>query len=222
MLNSSPSFVRASGVGLYWRLGRWQDARRSLTEIELLLQEDEDALNLSLLRLRQAEMAYAEERFEEAKANARKAISAVPASGDQAEPGARLIEALALIRTGHRNEGIPSALQLVREFDENKLAGNAASARLAIAEALAGIGENDLARNLTLDALKFFEQQNVWESAWRAHLVAARVLEGPTNVSAHRNSASRALEQIKSLWPTSDVDSYLQRADIKSLYGSMQ
>jgi tetratricopeptide (TPR) repeat protein len=224
-LLSSPidrAFARLNCAGLYWRLGRWQDAQRSLAEIELLLQKNADPLNLSLLRLRQAEMTYAEGRFEKARASARKAISAVPASGDQAEPGARLIEALTSIRTGHRNEGIQSALQLVREFQESKLAGNAASAQLAIAEALVGTGENSRARDLTLDALKFFEQHNVWESVWRAHLVAARVSEESADISHHRNSARSALAQMRKLWPSSDVDSYLQRADIKLLCDHMR
>lgn len=224
LLLSSPqdyAYAQLSCAGLYWRLGRWQEAEQSLAEIELLLQDNKDKLNLSLLRLRQAEMAYAEGRFEKAKAYAQKAISAVTAAGDQAEPDAKLIEALVSIRTGRQNEGIQSALQLVREFDESKLAGNAASARLAIAEALTGTEESGRARDLALAALKFFNQHNVWESIWRAHLVAARVSEGQTDISAHREFARSALEQMKNLWPATDVNSYLQRADIKSLYSNM-
>jgi tetratricopeptide (TPR) repeat protein len=210
-------YAQLDSAGLYWRLGRWQEAQQSLKEIELLLKKDASPLQLSLLRLRQAEMAYVEGRFEQAKANAQKAISAVPAPGDQAEMDARLIEALTSIRTGHRAKGIQSALQLVREFEESRLAGNAASARLATAEALAGIGENSRARDLALDALKFFEESNVWESGWRAHLVAARVSETSAEISAHRNSARSALAKMKDLWPANDVDRYLQRTDIQLL-----
>jgi tetratricopeptide (TPR) repeat protein len=206
---------------LYWRLGLWQKAQQTLTEIEHLRQKNENPLNLSLLRLRQAEMAYAEGRFETAITNARKAIAAMPASGDQAEIDARLIEALTSIRTGRRNEGIQSALQLAREFEESKLAGIAASARLAIAEALAGIGENRRARDLALDALKFFEPRNVWESVWRAHLMAARASEESADISVHRGSARSALAQMRNLWPSSDVSRYLQRPDIKLLYGDV-
>ncbi len=216
------AYAQLNCTGLYWRLGRLQDAQRSLTEIEPLLRSNDDPYNLSMFMLRQAEIAYAEGRFEKAKANALEAISAVSAVGDQAELDAKLIEALVSIRTGHRDEGIQSALQLVREFEESKLAGNAASARLAIAEALIGTGENGRAHDLALEALQFFKQHNIWESVWRAHLVAARMSEGPADISAHRNSARSALGQIRKLWPSSDVDSYLQRADIKLLYGNMQ
>jgi serine/threonine protein kinase/Tfp pilus assembly protein PilF len=223
-LLSSPTegaYARLNCADLYWRLGRWQKAEQSLAEIELLLGNNEDPLSLFLLRLRQAEMAYAEGRFEEAKAYARKAISAVPASVNQAEPDARLIEVLVSIRTGHRNEGIQSALKLVREFEESRLAGNAASARLAIAEALVDTEESSRARDLARDALQFFEQHNVLESIWRAHLVAARVSERSADISAHRNSARSALAQMRNLWPSSDVDNYLQRADIRLLSGNL-
>jgi serine/threonine protein kinase/Tfp pilus assembly protein PilF len=223
-LLSSPTegaYARLNCADLYWRLGRWQKAEQSLAEIELLLGNNEDPLSLYLLRLRQAEMAYAEGRFEEAKAYARKAISAVPASVNQAEPDARLIEVLVSIRTGHRNEGTQSALKLVREFEESRLAGNAASARLAIAEALVDTEESSRARDLARDALQFFEQHNVLESIWRAHLVAARVSERSADISAHRNSARSALAQMRNLWPSSDVDNYLQRADIRLLSGNL-
>jgi tetratricopeptide (TPR) repeat protein len=222
-LHSPPTesaYAQLNCAGLYWRLGRWEKAEQSLVEIEPLLRKNADPQNLSLLRLRQAEMAYAEGRFEEAKTNARKAISALSATGDLAEQSARLIEALASIRRSHRNENIQTALRLVREFEKTRLAGNAASARLLIAEALVGTGENNLVRSLVLDALKFFERQNVWESVWRAHLVAARVSQGSSEISAHRNSARSALEHLRNLWPSSDVDSYLQRADIELLYES--
>jgi tetratricopeptide (TPR) repeat protein len=206
---------------LYWRLGRWQEAQQSLTEIEPLLRSNDNPHSLSMFMLLQAEMAYVEGRFEQAKANAREAISAVPTPGDQGEMAARLIDALAAIRTGHRNEGVQSALQIVREFEESKLASDAAAARLAIAEALVGAEERNLVRDLALDALRFFEQHNVWESIWRAHLIAASVSEGSTDISAHRNSARSALGQIRKSWPSSDVDSYLQRTDIRLLYGNL-
>ena len=106
----------------------------------MLLQNDADPQKLFLLGLLKAEMAYVQGRFEQAKANARKSIAAMPAAGDPAELNARLIEALVSIRTGTQKEGIQSALQLVREFEEYKLTGDAANARLDIAEALAGTG----------------------------------------------------------------------------------
>lgn len=224
-LLSSPTesvYARLSCTGLFWRLGRWKDAERSLAEIELLLQNDADPQKLFLLGLLKAEMAYVQGRFEQAKANARKSIAAMPAAGDPAELNARLIEALVSIRTGTQKEGIQSALQLVREFEEYKLTGDAANARLDIAEALAGIGEDSLARTLTLDALKFFEQHNVWESAWRAHLVAAQVSEGSADIPAHRDSARSNLAKLRDLWPDNDVAVYLQRTDIKLLCGDMQ
>jgi len=215
-------YARLDCAGLYWRLGRWQDAERSLAEVEPMLRDGADPYVMSLFRLRQTEMSYARGRFEQAGVDARRTIAVVPAAGDMAELDARLIEALVLVRTGRRDKDIQSALQIVRAFEESKLAGNAASARLAIAEALADIGQREIARTLVSDALVFFDDYGIWESVWRAHIVAARVSEGAADISAHKNAARSALNKLRDLWPTNDVDRYLQRTDIKLLCGDMQ
>jgi tetratricopeptide (TPR) repeat protein len=215
-------YARLHCAGLCWRLGRRQDAERSLSAIEQVLQKKEDPESLSMLRLRQAEMAYAEGNFDKAKEHARMAIAAVPAAGDQVEPEAKLMEALASIRSGRRSEGIHSALQLVEEYEKLKLIGNAASARLSIAEALAATNSRDLARTLALRALDFFQQRKIWESVWRNHLVAARVSHGSDEAEAHKTSALSALAQLRKLWPAASVDSYMQRPDIKLLAGGVR
>ena len=219
--NAEGVYARLDCAGLYWRLGRWQDAERSLAEVEPLLRDSADPYALSLFRLRQMEMAYARGRFEQAGILARRTIAVLPAAGDMAELDAGLIEALVRIRTGRRDGDIKSALQIVRDFEESRLAGNAASARLAIAEALADIGQKETAKTLALDALVFFEPRSVWESVWRAHTVAARVSEGSADISAHRNAARSALDKMRSLWPANDMDRYLRRADIQSMYGNL-
>lgn len=204
-------------AGLYRQLGRRQDAERSLSTVENILLKDNDPQFEYMLDLRKAEIAYADGNLKQAKTFAGMALSSLNAAGDQTKQDVKLIQALASIREGQRNEGIQSALQIVQDFDKSGLAGNAAYARLAIAEALAGIREHNLARSLALDALKFFEPRKVWESAYRAHLIAARTSEGPDDILAHKNSARSALTQMRNAWPAGDVNSYLRRNDIRAL-----
>lgn len=115
--NAEGIYARLDCAGLYWRLGRWQDAERSLAEVEPVLCDNSDPYSLSIFMLRQTEMPYARGRFEQAGFDARRTIAGVPAAGDMAELDARLIEALALIGTGRRDEDIQSALQIVRGFE---------------------------------------------------------------------------------------------------------
>jgi tetratricopeptide (TPR) repeat protein len=211
------TFAHLNCAGMYWRLGRWQDAERSLSTAEQIMQKKDDPEAMSFLRFHQAEIAYVEGRFEKATAFARMAISAVPATGDEIEPHAKLIEALSLIRTGRRSEGIQSARQLIQEFDQSKSIVNAASARLMVAEALSGVNERSVARGMALDALGFSEPHMIWESVLRGHLVAARVSDSPAEAEKHRAAAGAALAQLRNLWPAGSVEGYLGRADIKLL-----
>jgi tetratricopeptide (TPR) repeat protein len=215
------AYARLSCSGLLWRLGRTKDAERSLSMVETSPKRLEDPQVLSLLRLRQAEIAYTEGRFEKAKAYARMAITAVPASGDETEPNAKIIDALASIRTASRGGGIESALQVVRELDKTKLVGKAASARLLIAEALASVSERTRAHELALEALPFFERHQIWESIFRGHMVAALTSRDSAEAEAHRDSARSALARLRNLWSSESVDLYLVRPDIKRLCGHM-
>jgi len=216
------AYLRSICSGLYWRLGRSDEAEQSLAAVERLLQKSENPEALAVLRLQQTEIAYSKGRFESAAARARMAISAVPAAGDQWEPQAKLIEALALIRTGRRKQGVETALQLIQRLDGARLTGKAASARLSMAEALDGGQERELARKLVLDALGFFERHEIWESVWRAHVIVARSSDKSSEVEAQNAFARSALDQLRKIWPADSVDGYLSRPDIKQLYSTIR
>lgn len=209
-------------AGLYWRLGRNADAQRSLSSVEELLQKTDHPQSLSMLRLREAEIAYVEGHFEKAKTSAQMAIAAVPSTGDQAEPAAKLIEALAWIRSGDRSRGIQSALNLVRDFDQSRLIVAAASTRLSLAETLAAIKERNLARTLLATAMDFFERRRIWESLWRGHLVSAWIAADPVQAESQKSAARSALAQLRKIWPAADVERYLERTDIKALCRAAQ
>ncbi len=216
------TYARLMCAGLYWRLGRKAEAQQSLSSVEELLHKADNPQCLSMLRLRDAELSYVDGHFKKAIACARMAISALPSAGDQAEVGAKLIEALALIRGGSRNEGIQSALNLIRELDRSKLIVAAASARLSTAEALAAARERTLAQSLAPAALNFFEQRRIWESAWRGHMVSAQIAENSAEADTHKASALSILAQLRKTWSARDVERYLERADIKALCSAIQ
>ncbi len=214
--------TRLNFSGLYWRLGRRQDAEQCWSTAEQLLRKDPDGHMMAVLRLRQAEIAYAESHFGEAAANARRSIAAEPGTTDHTEESAKLIQALVAVRSGHRNDAIQAVLQMVEESEKAKLDGNAAHARLSLAEALAEVNDRALARELALDALGFFEKHKVWEAVWRAHVTAARMSNDPAEAEAHKESARVALAELKKLWPARDVETYLRRPDIKRLSAGIQ
>jgi hypothetical protein len=206
-----------NSAGLYWRLGRRQDAERSLAVVEQLLSKSEDPQFLSMLRLREAEIAYADGRFEKACDRARMSVSAMPTTGDLTEPDAKLIEALVFIGTGRRKDGLQLVRGIIEEFEHFKLIGKAAAARLAAAGALSAVRERGFARPLALEALDFFKPRSIWESVWRGQLILMHLSEESGEAREHEISAREALAQLRKLWPAASVERYLVRPDIKSL-----
>jgi tetratricopeptide (TPR) repeat protein len=206
-------YARLNSAMLYWRLGRPRQAEQSLSEAQALLNRNPNQGSLSLLNLRKAEIDYRSGRFEEAKANARKISAVAQANSD---PGLSLILALIAIRTNQKAQGIRAATNLIEESDRDKLAGSAASARLAVAEALVMTGDRSLALKMALEALAFFEPRHIWEGTWRAHVVAARCLD--ENAAEEQLFAARsAIAELRKIWSSGSVDLYLERPDIKAL-----
>jgi tetratricopeptide (TPR) repeat protein len=211
------AYAHLNSAGLYWRLGRRQDAERSLAVVEQLLSKSEDPQFLSMLRLREAEIAYADGRFEKACDRARMSVSAMPTTGDLTEPDAKLIEALVFIGTGRRKDGLQLVRGIIEEFEHFKLIGKAAAARLAAAGALSAVRERGFARPLALEALDFFKPRSIWESVWRGQLILMHLSEESGEAREHEISAREALAQLRKLWPAASVERYLVRPDIKSL-----
>jgi tetratricopeptide (TPR) repeat protein len=212
------AYAHLNSAGLYWRLGRRQDAKRSLSIVEQLLSRSEDPQFLSMLRLREAEIAYVDGHWEKARDRARMAVSAMPTAGDSTEPDAKLIEALVFIRTGRWNDGMQLVRGIIEGLEQSKLIGKAAAVRLSAAEALSDIRELSLARALASDALEFFKLRSIWESVWRGQLVLMHVSNEFAEAEAHAASARDALAQLRKLWPADCVEGYLKRRDVKPLW----
>jgi tetratricopeptide (TPR) repeat protein len=223
------AFERAKGVSgpvdaaeLYWLLGRVHDAEKAMRGAELLLKKSPNRKELSDLSIYQARMAYGTGRWSDALKYANQASAAVP-PGEPQSIQAQLIESLVAIR---RRTADPRA-DIVERFDKEGLPLEAASARLAIAEALAvanraGPAARDSASRLSLQALAFYEPRRIWESVWRARWILSLVSADSAQAKSHRAEALAALSQLRALWPGSAVDTYLKRPDIRLLAGNIK
>ena len=158
-----------------------------------------------------------------AMAFSKQALSVAPAAGEGAELGANLMEALVLIRTRQGTRGNKLAQNVIAKLEQTNLILAASSARLMLAEALAGPANSnsvlrDSARGMALQALVFFEPRRILESVWRAHSVIAQASSRDAReIQSHRIAADSALAQLKTHWPHESVESYLQRTDLKLL-----
>jgi len=200
---------RLNRAHLYWQLGQREEAEETVAELEQRLSANPD------FQLLKAEIAYSDGRVDAAEAIA-KGVRAD--SGDALHSTqASLIEALAQIRLGRGRHSLGTAAAVIEQFDRKGFKLQAASARLAAAEAVLYAGGHGAAPLLPSEALSFFEPRQVWEAVWRAHAVIAQSSD-PVAAQAHREASRAALNQLRSAWPHALVDVYLTRADIAPLY----
>jgi tetratricopeptide (TPR) repeat protein len=205
----------------YWMLGRRQEAEQALTELEQLLKGRTGQERLEAeLQLARSQMAYAEGHLSEAAAVAGR-LSLVR-GGDTAKAQASLIQALVLVRGGGSKAGGASLAALIDRFEQDHLSLNAASTRLAAAEALLAANDHASASRFAGEALSFFEAHRIWEAVWRAHAIQAKISPDSAQARVYHEAARVALDQLKALWPAPDVDRYLARSDIRFLYSTLR
>jgi serine/threonine protein kinase len=216
LMSTQGAKARLTCAQLSWWLGRRQEAGQFLNEVKQVLEKDQNQQVLSLLHARNAEFAYDEGRWNEVLVTARQGLS-LQSRDDEADRDLSLFQALVLIRTARTAEGADLAANLVRKLEQEKLIGNAASARLAIAEAWIAAGNRSMAVQLAREALDFFESRHVLESVWRAHALTAKASEDSREAETHRVEARMALSQLKMRWPAGSFDGYLKRPAIRQL-----
>ena len=106
-------------------------------------------------------------------------------------------------------------------MERSKLAGDAAYARLATAEALLGGGSSGPALQSARDSLEFFERRQIWESIVRARLLAAQATNDSAEANKHVLAARAAFDQLKKLWPASALEGYRNSPDFQRLSRGM-
>ncbi len=219
--NVQGEYMRVSSAGLRWRLGQRQQAESSLSEAERFEAQSHSRRLLASIRVQQAAMAYADGRLTDVLDIVRKAL---PAAGgdDDLVSQLTLTRALVLVKMGRHSQGLTDATGVVNRLEQARLAGEAAVARLSIAEALAIAGHQSPALQMAGQALTFFEPRRIWEAVLRGHLIAIRGSPEPSDVDAHRDSARAAMAQLRNAWNPATVDRYLETTNINVLSGGLR
>jgi tetratricopeptide (TPR) repeat protein/tRNA A-37 threonylcarbamoyl transferase component Bud32 len=213
--NSGQS-VQLKYTQLYFRLNRRQDSQRSLSEVQQFLRTSSSQELQYKLKALEAEMAYADGHFGQALAAAGQALP-MAARDWETQQELKLIRALALIRLRQDSQGTSLAGSVIADMERSKLAGDAAYARLATAEAFLGGGFSGPASQWARESLEFFERRQIWEPIVQAQLVAAQASSNSAEASTHALSAGRAFDHLKKLWPASALEGYRNRPDFQRL-----
>jgi eukaryotic-like serine/threonine-protein kinase len=202
---------------LYSLLGRREDSKRSLSEVQEFLRKAGPNQGLEYqLRATHAEMEYADGHFGQALALAGQALPAL-ARDEETEQELRLIRGWVLIRNGRISQGSDLATSVIAAMEKSKLMGDAAYARLSTAEALLAAGAVIPASQWAMDSLAFFEPRQIWEPVVRGHLLAARASRRSAEGNTHILSARVAFEELKKFWPATSLEGYRNRPDFQRL-----
>jgi serine/threonine protein kinase/tetratricopeptide (TPR) repeat protein len=199
-------------AGICWLLGHPDEASQRLAEGRALLRahplprEDFEAGVLEIRRL------YAEQDWQQTQVALGRLP--VPAGSQRAAAQVGVLRSAIEIRRSGGARGLEQAQEALKRLDDAKLSGEAAEARLLIAEALAAVGKREAALGMLENAFAFLEPRQVWESLYRGRLIASRA---SVDQGENQRAARLALDGLRKLWPASAVETYLRRPDIQRL-----
>ena len=214
--------TRLAVADLQWRLGQRADAERSLLEVEQFESKARTPRLLASIEVLRGEIAYADGRLDEARHWARLSRSKGPRGAESTLRQATVLESLVLLRTGRTRAGLTAIDEVLHKLEMTKLIGDAARVRLAVADALMMGGDRPQANQLAAAALNYFEPKKIWESSWRARMIAGRTTDLRSDAEAHERAGLVALSHLRTVWPSRTVDHYMERSDIRRLSSDLR
>ena len=219
-LEPKTGYDLVSRGNLLWQLGHYNEARTAFGQaFEVASRRGGiDKQLLAWIYLFRARMALSEFRYDEAKAESRKAV----ALGSVQDKGFSVLVAytqgLAQLQSGTMNAGVTAcqkAVDIATGAGDPRLVSNA---QLALAEALLASGDAANASTLALRSQQTFARLGSRHSEWRSWLIAAQVSKlqrDQKKVDEYAARAAGLLAALEGTWGASDFASYLSRPDVR-------
>ncbi len=214
------AYTEANQANILWRLGRYDEARKTLTEVSTVASQPETQFKqlIPALRLVSAQIALSERNFAEAKAKSTEAINMAGKDYPDVAIEATLILGLSKALSGNGRGGEKLCEDAVRAA---KAAGDVALiSRAMLAQAEATLQHDPRsASSLATQAQERFANGVQLESEWRAWLIAARAssqLGDRDKAFEQLNRAKDARSQLREKWGKEAFDGYDSRPDIQA------
>jgi tetratricopeptide (TPR) repeat protein/predicted Ser/Thr protein kinase len=210
-LNAAYDLLNSAEV--YWRLGRYQEARQSLDDAGPSPSRAVAALGDQI----RAAMALSQRDFRGAMEYSRQVL-AQPNLDSELTVAATGTLGGAQIAAGARREGLAAMAEAAKLAAQSGSAQLLAETRLAYAEALLPAGEAQRALDTALAAQQWFAGAGNQEGEWRSWLVAAGAERGLAHAGKAQESAQRALQLLATIeqkWDSGNYKTYVSRPDIQ-------
>ena len=210
-LNAAYDLLDAAEV--YWRLGRYREARQALGDAGPNPSRAVAALDDET----RAEMALSQKDFRAALDFSRRVLGQQNLGADLTVAAKSTLGA-AEIATGSRKEGMAALAEAVQVAEKSGAGLPIAGARLADAEALLAAGEAQRARDTAFAVQQWFAGAGNPEAEWRAWLVVSSAQKALGDTAKSQQSAQKAAQILAALeqkWDSDSYKSYLDRPDIQ-------
>ena len=195
------------------RLGLYAEAERAIAEAEKLAGESGglEALRMSLA-LARAEIAFSLGHISEGRGIAKQVEQ-----GSRQQRGtfleARMLEALALARSGNRGPALQTANEVLEAAKSVDDPYQFSRFRLAWSEIRLAAGRTADARQAAADELPKFEKAGQLDSAWHCAVVVTLAEGRSSEADSARNHARQILDQMRERWPPNYWQTYSDRPD---------
>jgi tetratricopeptide (TPR) repeat protein len=211
--------AKANRANVLWRLGRYDEAKQSLSESQQMVEEKELEGELpARLKLIAAEMALSIGSYSLAESEARMALKRAGEFEAVAIQASSLI-GLAQAHSGRTEAGAKScdgAVEVARRLSTPHLLS---AALLALAAAQLDSGETQAALLNVKEALETFNRSGQLESAWRALSLAAQAsmrVGDHASALAYRSDAAKVLADFGQRFDAHTYQRYLERFDVRN------
>jgi tetratricopeptide (TPR) repeat protein len=217
------SFALVNQGDMAWRLGKYEDAKAALAELDGYL----DALSndnrykqiwRAWSHLYLAQMYLSQRKLNDARSQSSLALSA--ASHDDLETKVEInaVQCLIEVAAGAASKGRLLCEAAAKANLEPSSVSHKAHVQLALAEAKLETGDATGCVDTSVQAQQIFAKLHEGEREWRAWLLAARANQRLGNLDAMRqqlSSAQALLNALKEKWGSEAFSSYLSRPDIQ-------
>ncbi|HSK63197.1 MAG TPA: tetratricopeptide repeat protein, partial [Pyrinomonadaceae bacterium] len=216
-------YNKANRGNILWRLGHYDQGEMILDELWKTI-SDPQTRNKSLMStvlLYRAQIRLSQRKFAEAISFGNEAIAAAGTENPEVAIEARSVLGLAKAKSGNASEG----LKLCNEAVEmsSRTGDFLIQSRALLDKAETALLSNDAqtALNLATEAQARFGRGELFESEWRAWLIASRASEklGDKNKAQEQfGNAMNVRSKLEQRWGAETFKQYSSRSDIQALY----
>ncbi|MFN2531155.1 MAG: tetratricopeptide repeat protein [Pyrinomonadaceae bacterium] len=216
-------FTEANRGNILWRLGRYDDARQTLSEVTAALDQSKTEFKqlAPVVRLVNAEMNLSNRELSQAGQKTTEAMALAGKDYPEVNIQATLLMGMLKTLSGSAKEGETLCAEAIKIAGTSSDAALLSHAMLAQAEAAFESGDAHGALTIINQLQERLSRGGQLESRWRGWLIASRAsarLGDKTAADEQLGRAKAALKQLEQGWGSDVYKAYTSRPDIQVYY----